>query len=222
LTPEQLLDFLRSRRSRRSFAPTQLTQEELEPLFEAARTAPSATNRQPWRYNVVLDPTLRGQIIEAIRQKVKLLKKTLEGSEYLEELKTYGDFFFEPLEAAPCVIVPQWRPFPDAIASLVKRAGRDPAPFTLSEKMPSELCGTAAATMNLLLMAEASGFACCWMAGPMLAREEIAQLLEIPSPWSPLGAIAIGRPSTADQLSVPSRKSIERIVEWNLPKSKQE
>jgi nitroreductase len=217
MTPEALLDFMRARRSRRDFAQTPLTQAELEPLFEAARTAPSATNRQPWRYNVVLDPSKKNEIVQAVKEKVDSLRDTLAGSEYLEELKAYGDFFYEPLERAPCIIIPQWRSFPDAIATLVKRAGADPAPFSLSAKMPSELCAVAAATMNLLLMAEAAGFACCWMAGPMLAQAEIARILEIPAPWSPLGAIALGRPSAAQGVSVPSRKSLERIVEWNLP-----
>ena len=217
MTPEALLDVMRSRRSRRSFAATALTQAELAPLFEAARTAPSATNRQPWRYNVVLDPLKKERLVQAVKEKVASLKNTLSSSEYLQELATYGDFFYEPLESAPCVIIPQWRSFPDTIATLVTRAGFDPAPFSLSTKMPSELCAAAAATMNLLLMAEASGFACCWMAGPMLAQQEIAQILEVPSPWSPLGAIAIGRPSEEPGLSIPLRKPLERIVEWNLP-----
>jgi nitroreductase len=217
MTPAELLGVMRARRSRRTFAETRLTQEELAPLFEAARTAPSATNRQPWRYNVVLDPLKKEQIVQAVKEKVALLRDTLSGSEYLEELATYGDFFFEPLERAPCVIIPQWRGFPDTIAALVKRAGFDPAPFSVSTKMPSELCAVAAATMNLLLMAEASGFACCWMAGPMMAQQEISRLLEIPSPWSPLGAIAIGRPSVEQGGAAPLRKSLERIVEWNLP-----
>jgi nitroreductase len=217
MTPEALLAFMRERRSRRAFAATALTQAELEPLFEAARTAPSATNRQPWRYTVVLDPLKKKQIVQAVEAKVASLRDTLANSEYLDELATYGDFFYEPLERAPCIIVPQWRSFPDTISALVKRAGFDPAPFALSAKMPSELCAVAASTMNLLLMAEASGFSCCWMAGPMLAQEEIAKILEVPSPWSPLGAIAIGRPSGELGLSVPLRKSVERIVEWNLP-----
>lgn len=213
---DSLLALMQRRRSRRQFAKEPLTKEELSPLFEAARTAPSATNRQPWRYNVVLNPQIKNALVDAVKEKVTSLKQTLEGSEYLQELSAYGDFFFEPLEAAPCVIIPQWRPFPDAIASMVSRAGKDPAPFSLSSQMPSELCAAAAATMNLLLMAEASGLSCCWMAGPMLAKEAFCQILEIPSPWQPLGAIAIGRPSP-EAAPAPSRKMIERIVEWNLP-----
>jgi nitroreductase len=218
MTGADLLALLRSRRSTRRFGPRPVTRAELEPLFEAARTAPSATNRQPWRYNAVLDPSLRAAIIAAVRARVDALRATLAGSEYLGELTAYGDFFYEPLEAAPALIVPQYRTFPDTIAQLVARAGADPAPFALGERMPSELCGAAAATMNLLAMAHASGLGACWMAGPMLARDEIARLLAVPSPWVPLGAIAVGWPEVApSERASPVRKPSERIVEWNEP-----
>lgn len=213
---DALLALLRSRRSVRRFSPRPLTRADLEPLFEAARTAPSATNRQPWRYNAVLDPALKDRIARAVRARVEALRAELAGSEYLGELAAYGDLFHEPIEAAPALIVPQWRPFPDAIAELVRRAGRDPGPFALGERMPSELCGAAAATMLLLAMAHASGFGACWMAGPMLARDEIARLLDLPSPWVPLGAIAIGWPDE-HAAAAPPRKPSERIVEWNEP-----
>lgn len=216
VTADDLLALLRGRRSTRRFAARAVTRVDLEPLFEAARTAPSATNRQPWRYNVVLDGKLRERIIAAVRDRVALLRAELAGSEYLAELAAYGDFFYEPLEAAPALIVPQYRTFPDTIAALLVRAGKDPAPFSLADRMPSELCGAAAAAMNLLVMAHASGLGACWMAGPMLARDEIARLLAIPSPWVPLGAIAVGWPIEPSP-SEPPRKSTERIVEWNEP-----
>jgi coenzyme F420-0:L-glutamate ligase/coenzyme F420-1:gamma-L-glutamate ligase len=212
----ELLALMQSRRSVRNFSSRPVERAVLEPLFEAARTAPSATNRQPWRYNVVLSPSLRQKIIDAVKTRVSLLRAELAGSEYLAELSAYGDFFHEPLEAAPAIIIPQYRPFPDTIAQLVARAGKDPRPFALSDRMPSEICGAAAAAMNLLLMAHASGLAACWMAGPMLARDEIAALLAIPSPWIPLGAIAIGHPHDA-AAPAPPRKTSERIVEWNEP-----
>ncbi len=216
MTAADLLALLRARRSVRRFADRPVERAHLEPLFEAARTAPSATNRQPWRYNAVLAPSLKQAIVDAVTAKTDALRAELAGSEWLAELSAYGDFFWEPLAAAPAIIVPQYRLFPDAIAQLLARAGRDPAPYALAPRMPSELCGAAAATMNLLNMAHASGLAACWIAGPMLAREAIVQILQIPSPWQPLGAIAVGWPAQ-EEAPAPPRKSTERIVEWNEP-----
>jgi len=41
---------LRKRRSLRAFARTELSKEEIESFFEAARWAPSCFNSQPWRF----------------------------------------------------------------------------------------------------------------------------------------------------------------------------
>ncbi len=47
---ENIHNLLRRRWSPRSFEPTLLTEAEIESLFQAARWAPSASNRQPWRF----------------------------------------------------------------------------------------------------------------------------------------------------------------------------
>jgi nitroreductase len=214
LTAEALLALMRGRRSRRQFAPKVVSREDLAPLFEAARSAPSATNRQPWKFRVLLSTERKAALVAVVRAKVEALRAVLVGSAYEREFLAYSDFFYEPLEAAPAVILPLWRPFPDTLAALVTRAGQEAAPFTLSAHMPSEVCATSAAVMNLLLMGEAQGLACCWMAGPMLAAEELSAWLKLSSPWRALGAIAVGHPVEGEAPRAPERKTLEKIVEW--------
>ena len=45
-----IAEFIKSRRSRRSYAEQEVKQEVINTLFEAARWAPSSMNEQPWRY----------------------------------------------------------------------------------------------------------------------------------------------------------------------------
>jgi len=45
-----ILPLIQTRWSPRAFAPLPLTKDELMPLFEAARYAPSCYNEQPWRF----------------------------------------------------------------------------------------------------------------------------------------------------------------------------
>lgn len=54
-TQEDLMEFLRSRRSIRFFRPEPVPDEVLRGLIEVARFAPSAHNSQPWRFVVVRD-----------------------------------------------------------------------------------------------------------------------------------------------------------------------
>ncbi|MFX0005023.1 MAG: nitroreductase family protein [Candidatus Hermodarchaeota archaeon] len=53
MDPEQFLKFLKGRRSIRSFQDKALSEKELEMILEAARWAPSASNRQPWEFIVI-------------------------------------------------------------------------------------------------------------------------------------------------------------------------
>jgi nitroreductase len=48
----------------RAYEPDPIPQEHLTQILEAARLAPSACNKQPWRFAVVRDASLRRRIVE--------------------------------------------------------------------------------------------------------------------------------------------------------------
>lgn len=51
----ELMDLMRSRYSARGFSPDQVADVEMEQILEAGRIAPSAINRQPWRFLAIRD-----------------------------------------------------------------------------------------------------------------------------------------------------------------------
>lgn len=51
-----VFEAIRTRRSIRKFHPKPIPDEKLKMILEAGRLAPSAGNRQPWRFVVVKDP----------------------------------------------------------------------------------------------------------------------------------------------------------------------
>ena len=71
LTPEQAEQFLRGRRSIRTFKDKTVPRETLEKLLDIACSAPSAKNQQPWHWIVVERPgevrRLAGMVVEAMR-----------------------------------------------------------------------------------------------------------------------------------------------------------
>jgi nitroreductase len=79
-----VFELIKSRHSVRSFSPAPIPQKTLNQILEAGRLAPSAQNRQPWRYIVFTDPA-------EIRT---LTKKT--------GLIGLSNFF---IKDAPCVII---------------------------------------------------------------------------------------------------------------------
>ncbi len=52
----ELLEALRTRRSVRQWTPEPISDQQLERLVQAAASAPSAGNRQPWAFVVVREP----------------------------------------------------------------------------------------------------------------------------------------------------------------------
>ena len=62
-----LFDTIRERRSIRSYVDREVEEEALGQVLEAGRLAPSAGNRQEWKFVVVRDPALREQLSEAAR-----------------------------------------------------------------------------------------------------------------------------------------------------------
>ncbi|WP_309896803.1 nitroreductase family protein [Archangium sp.] len=211
-TGEDMLGWLRTRRSVRAFRPEPVGREVLERVMQAATTAPSNTNRQPWRFTVVTSANQRRAIATAVRERAEEMKEIIRRGHHAEDFGNYGDFFHEPLESAAAIVVPQYREYPDLIANLLESGGANPKDFHTASAMQAELCSTSAACMTLLLQAHAEGLGACWMAGPMIGKDRISALLDLREPWRMVGAIALGWPAEAPQ--VQPRKGLDRVVTW--------
>ena len=211
-TGPALLTWLRTRRSVRAFTDRPVPREVLERLIEAAITAPSNTNRQPWRFAVVTAPARRQALAAAVKARADEMKAIIARGHHAEDFGDYGDFFHEPLAAAAAIVIPQYRAYPDLIASFIASGGGDPSRYPTAAAMQAELCSTSAAVMNLLLAAHAEGLGACWMAGPMIARDLIAAELGIAEPWRMIGAVALGYP--ADRPAARPRKPAAKVAMW--------
>ena len=58
INPDEFLEFIKGRRSIRSFEDKPISDTHLEMLLEAARWTPSASNRQPWEFIVIKEKEL--------------------------------------------------------------------------------------------------------------------------------------------------------------------
>ena len=212
MTGEEHLQWLGRRRSVRAFTPRPVAREVLERVLQAATTAPSSTNRQPWRFAVVTAQATRRALVEAVRARTEELKSIVARSPHAGEFAGYGDFFVDPLQGAQAIVIPQYREYPDLLANLIRSGGGDPGRLPTAGAMQAELCSTSAAIMALLTQAHAERLGGCWMAGPMLARDEICALLGIAPPWRMVGAVALGWP--AEEPAPRPRKPLGSVVQW--------
>jgi nitroreductase len=61
----EIYEAIRTRRSVRAYKPDPVPEEALGRVLEAARLAPSGGNRQPWKFIVVRDESLRMSLVPA-------------------------------------------------------------------------------------------------------------------------------------------------------------
>ncbi|MFC2078360.1 nitroreductase family protein [Candidatus Bipolaricaulota bacterium] len=60
----QLISAIKNRRTRRAITAQPIDRETLELLFQAAHLAPSCSNNQPWRFVIVEDAAVLGEVKE--------------------------------------------------------------------------------------------------------------------------------------------------------------
>jgi len=194
---EQLLALMQQRRSVRRFRVEPVPDELLQKLLEAARSAPSAGNRQPYRVLVVRSRTRMAELAVAVRAECERLvaaarkERAAELAEYLH----YFDWF----EQAPLLLVPIYRSGgPAAFEGALNRSPQD------------ALASTAAAIMSLLLAAPTLGLGACWMTGPLVAEPALRELLAVPEGWSLAALLPVGFP---DEDPPPRpRRALDQLV----------
>lgn len=200
MSPETLLELLRSRRSVRAFTDRPVDRATLDRLIEAAQWAPSNHNRQGWKFIIFQD---RGQIADLAARVGESLERALASANRLvaaqgQELLHFGTLFAN----APVAILALHKKSPAIGRALLGQAGR-----TLS----AEALSTAMGVQNMLLAAHAMGLGACVMTAPLLAGE-VWQAADLPAGFEPTCLVAAGYP--AGQPTPPRRKAIDHIVEY--------
>ena len=182
-----------ARRSVRRFTPEAPPRALLERLLEAAVTAPSASNKQPWRFVVVTSPSRIAALAAEVREAVELIARHVEPRSE-SAFRAYGTYFTR-FEAAPVVIVALYRSL-TVLSDLVDAALPEPARARIAAmEERSGLIGVSMALQNLLLMAHELGLGASGMTGPLVAADRLRTLLEVPPSWEIAALVPVGYPA---------------------------
>lgn len=65
-----VIEAIKTRRSVRKYKPESIQEEHLKTILEAARLAPSAGNKQPWKFIVVRDKETKMKLAEKARKQL--------------------------------------------------------------------------------------------------------------------------------------------------------
>lgn len=100
------VEHVRRRRTVRDFSPEPVPLDLVESAIEAAASAPSGANRQPWRFVVVGDPQIKRRIREAAEIEEREFYDHRVTEEWRADLAPFGTDWHKPfLEVAPWLIV---------------------------------------------------------------------------------------------------------------------
>lgn len=193
------LEWLRSRRSVRHFQSRAVPEDVIRLIIDTANYAPSAHNRQPWRFVVMTSQETRERFALALGAEFRL---ALQADEYPEEQvearvsRSYKRIVNSPAAILLCLDSSQGDPYPDA------------ARQHLENLMGVQSCALAGG--YLLLAAHALGLAGVWMCAPLFSAQTASTTLDLPESWQPQALILIGYP--VKNPPPPERKSFHQVA----------
>jgi len=191
-----LMDALRTQRSARRFSSQPVPDEAIRTIIRAATWAPSAGNRQPWRFVVVRDPAIKRRIGELYD----------EGSRV-----TYGD-----RPGAQPNREPTFSDVPVLILVCIDAVSTNPGPgsdfFRGASIFP--------AMQNLMLAARALGLGSRPTTLHRHREAEIKQLLSIPAGVGIAAIVPLGYPGEGEHFGGKKRKPLSEVAfdtTWTRP-----
>jgi len=198
---DELYKLIKSRRTIRAFDSKPVPKEVILKLLESARWAPSAHNRQPWRFVVIYNEEVKKKLAIELSKKLRAdLEQDGLPPNFIEtKVKTSVNRFVKaPVLILACLTMEEMDKYPD------KKRNK-------AEKIMA-VQSVALALQNILLTAHSLGLGVCWRCAPLFAPEIVKDVLNLPREWEPQAILEIGYYNNAPK--APERKEISEIVRW--------
>ena len=197
-----MIDAIRNRRSVRRYKPEPIPRDVIETLLTAAIWAPSAHNRQPWRFAVIEVQAVKEKLARAMGQQ---LRHDLEADHVPEAVilkdvnRSHKRIISAPVLIVLCLTMKDMDSYPDE-----KRT---------QHETTMAIQSVAMAGQNLLLAAHNAGLGACWMCAPLFCPNVVRQALDLPEDWQPQALLTVGYPLQQSQ-GAKTRESLMKRVLW--------
>jgi len=178
------LAWITGRRSIRRYRPEPVSRRLIERILTAATWAPSAHNRQPWRFAIIANPGIKERLATAMGSELRadLVADGVPGHLIDRDVgRSYERITKAPALVLLCLTVADMDSYPDEARS--------------RNEWIMATQSVAMAGQNLLLAAHASGLGACWLCAPLFCQEVVRRTLKLPDDWEPQGLITIGYPA---------------------------
>lgn len=195
-----LQEIIQCRRSIRRYRPDPVPATVIGSLLEAAVWAPSAHNRQPWRFAVVTTAAVKHELAAAMGTRLRQdlqADGAPEAAIEADAARSYERITSAPALIALCLTMADMDTYPD------ERRSRNEYLMAVQS--------VALAGQNLLLAAHAAGLGACWLCAPLFVPDEVRAALALPDDWQPQALITLGYPAESREKT---RRPVEELVLW--------
>lgn len=172
---------LRSRRSIRHYQARQPSDAALVRIFASVAQAPSAHNRQPWRFLLIANDGLKARLASAMGASLAADRRRDGDDEAAIQVDVARSF--RRITGAPVVAV-----IAMTLAEMDRYADKERARAEWLMAVQS----TAMAGQNFLLAAATEGLGACWMCAPLFCAAEVKHVLSLPDDWQVQGLVTLG------------------------------
>ena len=196
------MDTINERRSIRKYRDKPVEKQLIADIIDAGRAAPSAKNRQPWKYIVFAGKAkeeMLGKMAEGLSREENISASLPESKAGLPDARNT----LRIIREAPVIIL------------VLNTNGTSPfIPLSADDRI-TEICDTlsiGASIQNILLKAQECGLGTLWIANTCFAYKELTEYLDTESQL--VGAIAVGYP---DESPVQRpRRPLDEIMEFRF------
>jgi len=190
-----------ARRSIRRYRSDPIERRAIEHLLLAATRAPSAHNRQPWRFAVLQDDVSKRALARAMGERLRADRRT-DGDPVTaieaDIARSHARIEGAPIVIVVCVDIRDMDHYPDS--------RRSQAEYLMAVQ------SAAMAAQNLLLAAQSQDLGGCVMCAPLFCPEAVTEVLRLPRDWRPQMLLTIGLPSDAGKER--PRIALDEIAIW--------
>lgn len=203
-------EILHKRVSVRKFTNKSIPDKDIEEIIRRASLSPSVANSQPWKFIAIRNTDILSQMSEMVIHKYDdiLESSNQEMKELIiTRIKTFSTFFLD----SPVVIACICESYRSTIDDLLENSMYNHEDINAFRNHP-DIQTMGASIYSILLSAVDLNYGGCWLTGPMVARSELEEILDIHHPDRLIAFVALGEPAYLPPAK--THKKLEDILRY--------